>query len=92
MMAVHFVGFRTDAEHSAAVKVWGKPDFVHMWNDHRMQGDAEALDLSIGATVRAYGSGVRPSWVSEDIAIDTMLRDQALAEADRIEKSASEPK
>tara|TARA_R110000803_G_scaffold48850_1_gene101671 strand:+ start:544 stop:774 length:231 start_codon:yes stop_codon:yes gene_type:complete len=53
---------------------------------------AEALDLSIGATVRAYGSGVRPSWVSEDIAIDTMLRDQALAEADRIEKSASEPK
>ena len=53
---------------------------------------AEALDLSIGATVRAYGSGVRPSWVSEDIAIDTMHRDQALAEADRIEKSASEPK
>ena len=53
---------------------------------------AEALDLSIGATVRAYGSGVRPAWVSEDIAIDTMLRDQALAEADRIEKSASEPK
>jgi hypothetical protein len=53
---------------------------------------AEALDLSIGATVRAYGSGVRPSWVSEDIAMDTMLRDQALAEADRIEKSASEPK
>jgi hypothetical protein len=53
---------------------------------------AEALDLSIAATVRAYGSGVRPSWVSEDIAIDTMLRDQALAEADRIEKSSSEPK
>ncbi|MAD65941.1 MAG: hypothetical protein CMK24_00840 [Porticoccaceae bacterium] len=53
---------------------------------------AEALDLSIGATVRAYGSGVRPAWVSEDIAMDTMLRDQALAEADRIEKSSSEPK
>jgi len=53
---------------------------------------AEALDLSIGATVRAYGSGVRPSWVSEDIAIDTMNRDQALAEAERIEKSSSELK
>ena len=53
---------------------------------------AEALDLSISATVRSYGSGVRPAWVSEDIAIDTMNRDQALAEADRIEKSSSELK
>ena len=25
MKHVHFVGFRTDAQHSAAVKVWGNP-------------------------------------------------------------------
>lgn len=38
---VHFVGFRTDAQYSAAVKVWGHPDFVHMWHDHRMYGDID---------------------------------------------------
>ena len=41
MKHVHFVGFRTDAQYSAAVKVWGKPDFVHMWHDHRMWGDID---------------------------------------------------
>ena len=35
------MGFRTDAQYSAAVKVWGKPDFVHMWHDHRMWGDID---------------------------------------------------
>ena len=41
MTHVHFVGFRTDAQYSAAVKVWGKPDFIHMWPDHRMWGDID---------------------------------------------------
>ena len=38
---IHFVGFRNDAEYSAAVKVWGKPDFVHKWHDRRMWGDID---------------------------------------------------
>ena len=57
-----------------------------------LQEQAQGLRDYAEATVRAYGSGVRPSWVSEDLAIDTMNRDQALAEADRIEKSSSELK
>jgi hypothetical protein len=36
---IHFVGFRTDAQYSAAVKVFGKPDFIHLIHDHRMYGD-----------------------------------------------------
>ena len=44
--AVHFVGFRTDAEFSAAVKVFGKPDFIHLFHDQRMHGDIDA-DLDI---------------------------------------------
>ena len=27
--AIHFVGFRTDAQYSAAVRAFGKPDFIH---------------------------------------------------------------
>jgi len=40
-MHVHFVGFRTDAEYSAAVRVWGRPDFIHMFHDRRMYGDVD---------------------------------------------------
>jgi len=58
MMAVHFVGFRTDAEHSAAVKVWGKPDFVHLWNDHRMQGD---IDDDLDTVVFGSKGSLTPS-------------------------------
>jgi len=36
---VHFVGFRTDAQYSAAVRVFGKPDFIHLIHDYRMYGD-----------------------------------------------------
>ena len=58
MMAVHFVGFRTDAEHSAAVKVLGKPDFVHMWHDHRMQGD---IDDDLDTVVFGSKGSLTPS-------------------------------
>ncbi len=44
---VHFVGFRTDAEYSAAVRVWGKPDFVHMFHDQRMYGDIGDNDIVV---------------------------------------------
>ena len=39
--AVHFVGFRTDAQYSAAVRVFGKPDFIHSYHDHRSYGDID---------------------------------------------------
>ena len=45
-MAVHFVGFRSD-EFWSAVKVWGYPDFVHMWRDRRMEGDLAPGDVVV---------------------------------------------
>ena len=45
-MAVHFVGFRGD-EYWSAVKVFGKPDFVHLINDRRMRGDFAEGDVVI---------------------------------------------
>ena len=44
---VHFVGFRTDREFWAAVKVFGRPDFIHLINDHRSEGDIADDDLVI---------------------------------------------
>lgn len=35
---VHFVGFRGD-EYAAAVRIWGRPDFIHRYWDHRAIGD-----------------------------------------------------
>jgi hypothetical protein len=46
---VHFVGFRTDSQYWAAVRVWGKPDFVHKWHDHRMYGDVGEHDILVFA-------------------------------------------
>jgi hypothetical protein len=36
---LHFVGFRTNEEYLSAVKVFGKPDFIHLFHDRRMYGD-----------------------------------------------------
>jgi len=38
---IHYVGFRTDAQYSAAVKVFGKPDFIHSFHDYRSYGDID---------------------------------------------------
>ena len=46
MTHVHFVGFRGD-EYTSAVKVWGRPDFVHAWHDHRMYGDVGDGDIIV---------------------------------------------
>lgn len=43
---VHFVGFRGE-EFWSAVKVWGRPDFIHLINDHRSEGDIADDDLVI---------------------------------------------
>ncbi len=61
---VHFVGFRTDAQHSAAVKVWGHPDFIHKWHDKRMWGD---IDPDNDIVVFAEGATLQPSkWTWQD--------------------------
>ena len=39
MMSIQFVGFRSAEEYCAAVKIWGRPDFIHLHHDHRMYGD-----------------------------------------------------
>ena len=44
---VHFVGFRGDAEYIAAVRVWGRPDFIHMFHDKRMYGDVGENDIIV---------------------------------------------
>lgn len=37
---VHFIGFRGD-EFNSAVKIWGKPDFIHPVNDYRANVDID---------------------------------------------------
>jgi len=44
---IHYVGFRTDAEYSSAVKVWGRPDFIHSIHDARMYGDVGPDDIIV---------------------------------------------
>jgi len=46
--AIHFVGFKDD-RYWNAVKVWGKPDFVHRFWDHRAVCEVTAIDKVIFA-------------------------------------------
>lgn len=46
--ALHFVGFR-GYEYVSAVRVWGKPDFVHIGNDRRMRGEIFEGDIVVFA-------------------------------------------
>ena len=55
MRTIHFVGFRTDAEYSAAVRVFGKPDFIHMTHDRRMYGD-NGCPINPASEVVIFGS------------------------------------
>lgn len=61
---VHFVGFKDD-DFVRAQKVWGKPDFIHKWHDHRMWGD---IDPDRDTVVFANGiDPVTPSqWTWQD--------------------------
>ena len=45
---LHFVGFRGD-EYTSGVKVWGKPDFIHMGHDNRMRRDTAPQDTIVTA-------------------------------------------
>lgn len=47
--AVHFVGFQKDREYWAAVKIWGKPGFIHQGNDTRLRLEIHDSDIVIYA-------------------------------------------
>lgn len=53
--AVHFVGFRGD-EYLSAVRVWGRPGFIHFNNDPRMRREvcpaADTIIYANGAEAR----------------------------------------
>jgi hypothetical protein len=46
--AVHFVGFRGE-EFWSAVRVWGRPGFVHRLNDPRIRREVHPCDTVVYA-------------------------------------------
>lgn len=46
---VHFIGFRTERQYLAAVRVWGKPHMIHMGWDRRAQRDIDPGDTVVFA-------------------------------------------
>ncbi len=55
---IHFVGFRGD-EYISAIRVFGKPDFIHMTHDHRMYGDIDTDSDTI-----VFGPKADPDFIS----------------------------
>jgi hypothetical protein len=61
---LHFVGFKNDRWHSA-VKVWGKPHFIHRFYDHRAVGDIAPGDTVVFACseeLREYAFDDSANW------------------------------
>ena len=54
--AVHFVGFRAE-EYWSAVRVFGRPDFIHMGWDRRARRD---IDMDLDVIVFAKGPHDQP--------------------------------
>jgi hypothetical protein len=58
--AVHFVGFRGE-EYWSAVRIWGKPDFFHLWWDKRaareiIEGDTVIFPKHASMLISEYNS------------------------------------
>lgn len=49
MPCLHFIGFRGD-EYWSAVRIFGRPDFVHRYWDYRAIGDIAPGDTVVFAT------------------------------------------
>lgn len=51
MTMVHFIGFKpTDTDRIAnAIRIWGKPDFVHQKWDHRAKSEILNGDVAVFA-------------------------------------------
>jgi hypothetical protein len=58
MTHIHFVGFRNDSEYWAAVKIWGRPTFIHPSHDFRMYGEIGPGDVVI------FGSKGNPNEIN----------------------------
>ena len=62
----HFVGFRGD-EFTRAVIIFGPPDFIHKWHDHRMYGDVGDGDVIIFAN-KATEADINPfTWQDHEL-------------------------
>ena len=60
---VHFIGI-DDSQFQSAVKVWGKPDFIHKWFDRRSLGD---IDDDVDVIVFGTKTKLIPSqWTWQD--------------------------
>lgn len=66
MIHVHFVGFRTAEEYDAAVRVWGKPDFIHLIHDARMYGDIGEFDTVVFGS-KATDTVHKYSWQDHEL-------------------------
>jgi cation diffusion facilitator CzcD-associated flavoprotein CzcO len=58
---VHFIGFRGD-EYNRAVRVWGKPDFIHRRWDVRAQQEIEPEDTAVFAVGTCADEPRHPSF------------------------------
>lgn len=61
---VHFIGFRGE-EYWSAVKIWGKPDFIHQRFDRRAQRDIGPGEVVVFA--RGDDSEPVAKWNGDDI-------------------------
>ena len=66
MSHVHFIGFRGE-EYWSAVRVWGHPDFVHRWHDHRMSGDVAEDDVLVFAGKESPAITREYSWQDHEL-------------------------
>lgn len=64
-VTVHFVGFRGEEYHQA-VKVWGKPHFVHRYWDVRAAAEAQPEDVVVFARAKDWNNLHNPNKLSFD--------------------------
>lgn len=65
MADVHFVGFKDDA-YNRAVKVWGKPTFIHRYWDLRASLDVQPDDVVVFADQKDWDNRNSPNPKSFD--------------------------
>ena len=65
MSDVHFVGFKGD-EYNRAVKVWGKPTFIHRYWDVRAAQESQPDDTVVFARAKDWENFDTPSKFSFD--------------------------
>lgn len=68
-MHVHFVGFRGE-EFWSAVKVWGRPTFIHRFWDVRAWQEAQSEDVVVFARQKDWNRIDNPTpWTFDDSAV-----------------------